>query len=355
MSLDKIDFLHHKDNPKYFGANQYKAFAEKLLKHVKHTKDFVIITDWKDIRENSLIITYAHKHLHDELANLPQQNTLEFYRRIFVINWSNTLPETPRGYQNKAFAGHLISLSYQIIMDERKALIQYADFFGDSAALNNLKAGAKNTKQQWGVQTIREAGLYEAVHCAVNVLKVLSMYLDEYMEKYDWLKKLDPCATNHARTQQSAIDILDEHSLEVGKSSSFALKILGLASYVLAKGGVSNLSDDDDDEILMHHTPEEIALCIAQYHEDLWSHIPLEEKLYLDQEASLVKLMAYAYNINKNLTLSEYPEYIAKMKERIKTPEDLKEIKRDYPKIYSFMAQKAYKLGRVLEKDLLGG
>ena len=200
--------------------------------------------------------------------------------------------------------------------------------------------------------------MYESVDCEVDLLQALGMYLNEYMEKYDRLIHLNPLLTNHAKGNQSAIDILDEHSLDLEKPNSFAIKLANLLTYIADKGGGSKLSNEDVSEIFTNYTMEEIALCASQYTEDVFEvdALFLRDPVFPGDRMrlALVKLMAYAYNINKNITLDEYPAYIKKMQAQIKTPKDFKEIKFEFPKIYSFMAQKAYKLKRVLEKDLLG-
>ncbi len=357
MKLDKVDFIYKGDSFHIYDTNHYEVFAELLFKRLKHQHKYLMAKDWCDIRENSLVIAFDYDTLHDDLEKLPLQNAHQFYRRIFVINWWNGHLNSPSDYQNKCFAGSLGNHAYYAIMNDFRADIDYS-FYADSYALEHLREGAIGPNRQWKIGSTCEVGLYESVVSEVNLLRALGLYLSEYMEKYECLIQLNPLLTNHAKGYQSAIDILDEHSLDQEKPNSFAIKLADLVAYVAEKGGGSNLSNQDVSEVFTNYTIEEIALCVSQYEEAVFDATPLFFRDYVypgDRiRLALVKLMAYAYNKNKNLTLDEYPAYISKIKAQIKTHEDLKEIKFEFPKIYSFMAQKAYKLGRTLEKDLLG-
>ena len=114
MSLDKIDFIYRGGDYHVFKENHYKLFAKALLKQVKHHKDFLITYEWKNIRENSLIVAYDYEGFYDDIVHVAkhQQNAHEFYRRIFIINWRHGFADDPRDYQQKSFAGNLLPYAY---------------------------------------------------------------------------------------------------------------------------------------------------------------------------------------------------------------------------------------------------
>uniref|UniRef100_UPI0026363CB6 hypothetical protein n=1 Tax=uncultured Microscilla sp. TaxID=432653 RepID=UPI0026363CB6 len=86
-------------------------------------------------------------------------------------------------------------------------------FYADSAALDQLRKDTGKANEQWSLSAIFDIGLYESVDCKIDIIKVLGIFLNEYMEKYDCLIHLNPHATNHASSFQSDVDRLDEHSL----------------------------------------------------------------------------------------------------------------------------------------------
>ena len=199
MSLDKIDFFYNGKGFHDFQENHYEVFAKALLKRVKHHNDFLITQNWDNIRENSLIIAYDYEGLHDDLSSVVKGNIHEFYRRVFVINWRFLAHlDSPRHYQRKSFVGSLFNRSYRVITEGRNVSLDYADFYGDSLALENLRT---DTSGQWRVNIVYEIGMYEKVYCGIDILQVLGTYLEEYMEKYDSLKHLDKFAENHQRPQ----------------------------------------------------------------------------------------------------------------------------------------------------------
>lgn len=358
MSLYKIDFFYKKGETYFYGKNHHEVFAKKVLAHVK-CQDFLITDEWEKTRENSLIIAFEYQGFHHDLENFAQHKPHETYRRIFFINWTSISDViAPIDYKNKCFAGNLFRHAYTSIMEEWKPSSEFSRFYADSAALDNLRVDTAEANKQWSLSAVFDTGLYDLVYCKIDIVKVLGLFLYEYMEKYDFLRNLNPLATNHANSFQSEVDRLDEHSLDEAGDNAFAFKVSCLESFFLHIGGSNKISDSEVSEIYARYTIEEMALFASKYTAEAVSidSLFLRDHVFPGDIIRLatVKLMAYAYNINKNLTLSEYPEYIAKMQEQIKTAEDLKQVKRDYPKIYSFMAQKAYKLGQILEKDLLG-
>lgn len=204
MSLDKIDFvfIHAGEDQYLYHENHYESFAKALLKKVKYQNDFLITSDWSEIRKNSLIIVFDYEEFHDDLTELTkyQQNAHEFYRRIFLINWRQiSYYDDPRDYNNRSFVGNLFSRAYEVIMKNWKVSIDYPDFYGDSSALDNLRITQTSLSKQWRLSIAYKVGMYEIVFCDINILQVLGIYLDEYMEKYDHLKRLNKFAASHQK------------------------------------------------------------------------------------------------------------------------------------------------------------
>lgn len=219
MPLNKIDivFISHGDDPYLQEGKHFENFA-KALQQVTHCQDFLIVREWKNIRYNSLLVVFEYEEFHDDIAEVAkhQANAHEFYRRIFLVNWDYSRSHDPDDYQNKSFAGNLTSRAYHVIIEKRKACIDYLDFYADDFALDTLRAGGIAPDWPWYVGELYTADGYLLTYWTVaannSIIEVLAIFFDEYMEKYDDIKHLDKFAENPERPVliEPLVDLPDE-------------------------------------------------------------------------------------------------------------------------------------------------